>query len=309
PYSVNLICLTVIYRDPLFILDSEGRIVTIFVGTPEDSDWPDVIQDAINELNRAREEALDCHATSPEDSSHRRGNSYVPFLHGASLGGGQRRPGMLVTPPRLRPIVGKILKNKNVRRICGLQSSALANFAPKMFQDYVASLKALFEHHPDLRHNFSNSIFPAVTFNCGPRTVTFDHRDFNNRPDGFCGITCGGDFNPRTSAHLYLKQLRIVVEFPSGATALIPSGSVDHGNTPLQPRETRCSITQYAAGALFRWVKYGFKSGKQLLRERGGAVRKAAYDGEPGERARQGLDLFSKADELAADHAKVFSMF
>lgn len=186
---------------------------------------------------------------------------------------------------------------------------ALANFAPKIWRDYVIPLAALFEKHPELKHNFSNSIFPAVTFNCGPRTATFEHCDFNNRPDGLCGITCGGDFDHRRSAHLYLKQLRLVVEFPSGATALIPSGTVDHGNTPLQPNETRCSITQYAAGALFRWVKYGFKTGKQLLREKGGAAQKTAFDGEPGERARRGLSLFSKHDELAADRQQVFSRF
>ncbi|KAJ6626308.1 hypothetical protein B0H10DRAFT_2303954 [Mycena sp. CBHHK59/15] len=38
----------------------------------------------------------------------------------------------------------------------------------------------------------------------------------------------------------------------------MPSGCVDHGNTPLQPGETRTSMTQYAAGGLFRWVAYDF---------------------------------------------------
>lgn len=76
-------------RSPLFILDAEGRIVAIFVGTPEDPDWPDVIKDAVAELNRAREEAINSGALTSDDGSHRRGD-YFTALSGASLGGGQR---------------------------------------------------------------------------------------------------------------------------------------------------------------------------------------------------------------------------
>ncbi|KAJ7815116.1 hypothetical protein B0H14DRAFT_2310027, partial [Mycena olivaceomarginata] len=102
------------------------------------------------------------------------------------------------------------------------------------------------------------------------------------------------------SAHLYLKELKLVVEFPSTATALIPSAVIHHGNTPLAPNETRRSMTQYAAGGLFRYVKYGFKTAKELLAH-GGRKLKGALDGAPGQRHDAGLDLFSKVDELAAD--------
>ncbi|KAJ7933153.1 hypothetical protein B0H13DRAFT_1475610, partial [Mycena leptocephala] len=113
---------------------------------------------------------------------------------------------------------------------------------------------------PDLVHLFTNSIFPSVTFNCGPDTFTFDHCDFLNLSHGLCGVTSGGKYNHKRGGHLYLKQLRLVIEFPSGASMLIPSGCVDHGNTPIQPDETCHSITQYAAGGLFRWAAYGYKS-------------------------------------------------
>ncbi|KAJ7118152.1 hypothetical protein C8R44DRAFT_625825 [Mycena epipterygia] len=294
-------------RNPLFILDVENRIVAIFAGTPEDPEWPEVIQDTVAALTQAREDALSSGALSTADTLNRRGD-YLQITKGASHGGGQKRPGMLVLAPFLKPIADRICANKSVRRICGFQSSILANFAPKVYKDFAIDLKALFEQLPHLQHNFRNSIFPTVTFNCGPNTATVEHRDSKNRPDAFCGITCGGKFNPRTSALLYLKQFRLVVEFPSGSSTLIPSATVDHGNTPLQLGETRCSITQYAAGALFCSVKYGFKNGKQLLHEKGGAARKAAFDGAPGERARRGLDLLSKPEELAADRASVFTV-
>ncbi|KAJ7661220.1 hypothetical protein B0H17DRAFT_953693, partial [Mycena rosella] len=288
------------------VLDDEGRIIAVFVGTPEDPGWPDVIAEVVAVLTEAHEAALTSEAVSASDEHHRRGD-FLPFAVGLSHGGGQSRPGILLHSKRLRPIVQRIMKNKSVRRVCGFQSSSFFNFAPKVAGDYIKNLKPIFERDPTLQHNFSNSIFLTVTFNCGPRTATFEHLDFNNRPDGFCAIMCGGQFNHRLGAHLYLKQLRLVVEFPSGATALIPSGTVDHSNTPLQAGETRCSITQYAAGALFRWSGYGFKNGKQLLRERGGAERKAAFDGAPGERAQAGLERFSKVAELAADHASVIA--
>ncbi|KAJ6621993.1 hypothetical protein B0H10DRAFT_2015542, partial [Mycena sp. CBHHK59/15] len=50
----------------------------------------------------------------------------------------------------------------------GFQSSALATYAPKLYRYYCTILKALFDHHPGLVHTFSNSVFPAVTFNLGP---------------------------------------------------------------------------------------------------------------------------------------------
>ena len=37
-----------------------------------------------------------------------------------------------------------------------------------------------------------------------------------------------------------------------------------HGNTSIQKGERRESFTQYAAGGLFRWVQYGFRSWKSL---------------------------------------------
>jgi hypothetical protein len=180
-------------------------------------------------------------------------------------------------------------------------------YAPKVYRYMGTTLKGVFENEPHLRHNFSNSIFPAATFNCGPEAVTFNHRDFLNLSHGFCGITSGGRFNSALGGHIYLRQFRLVIEFPSGASILIPSGCVDHGNTPIQEGETRYSMTQYAAGALFRWAAYGYQTAKSLLSKPGGAEAKRRLDGEPGARWEWALSLFSKHDELEADRAAAFS--
>ncbi|KAJ7030152.1 hypothetical protein C8F04DRAFT_1211808 [Mycena alexandri] len=297
---------TVIDLHPLLILDKHGRIIVVFAGVPEDPEWPSVLAGAASAMKQAREEGLRTGAFSLDDENHRRG-SFIPVTGGISHGGGQKRPGNLAMPTARRRIFDKLRANKDIRRACGFQSSIFRAFGPKLFVDYVNHLQPLFEHDPSLRHNFSNSILPTVTFNLGPKSVTFEHADELNRPLGWCFVTNDGHFDPRKSAHLYLKQLKLVVEFPPTSTSAFPSAVIEHGNTPLGPDETRYAITQYTPGGLFRWVKYGSKTSKQLLAQKGGAALKAMYDGLPGQRRADGLDLFSKVDELASDHAACFS--
>jgi hypothetical protein len=59
---------------------------------------------------------------------------------------------------------------------------ALATYAPKLYHYMCTTLKGVYENQPSLKYNFSNSIFPAATFNCGPETVTFNHRNFLTSP-------------------------------------------------------------------------------------------------------------------------------
>jgi hypothetical protein len=98
---------------------------------------------------------------------------------------------------------------------------------------------------------FPRSIFPACTFNLGPATFTFPHRDVRNLSFGICAITSLGQFNPKTGGHLVLFDLKVVLEFPPGATVLIPSAIVEHGNTAIALGERRYSFVQFAAGSLF----------------------------------------------------------
>ncbi|KAJ7083946.1 hypothetical protein B0H15DRAFT_784520, partial [Mycena belliarum] len=285
------------------IVDAEGRIVAILLGKPEDPDWDDVVAEAVKAMYRARVHARKAGMWSP--STHRRGR-YMALAAGVSFGGGQKRPGNVVHNRFFRCILRRLLRNKNIRRIAGFQSSGLAMFAPKLYQYFRSILTLLFEHHPELIHNFTNSVFPATTLNCGPDAVTFNHFDHLNLSHGLCAITCGGDFDHTRSAALHLRTWSLVIECPTGSTYLIPSAIVEHGNTSLQAGETRHSITQYAAGGLFRWVTYGFQSLKSLLAQKGGGELRASFDGEPGSRWKWALHLFSTVDQLDADRADVF---
>ncbi|KAJ7716374.1 hypothetical protein B0H16DRAFT_1741301 [Mycena metata] len=291
-------------KDPKLIVDREGRVIAILLGQPDDPDWSTVIKEACKALASARRAAVRLGVWRP-GPAHRRGRHFQ-VGGGASLGGGQRRPGNLRQTRPMRRLFLKLLRNSYIRRIAGFQSAGLALYAPKLYRYYRDVLKGLFQHHPDLVHLFTNSIFPAATFNCGPDAISFDHCDFLNLVHGLCPVTSGGKFNHKLGGHIYLKQLRLVIEFPSGASVAIPSGCVDHGNTPIQPGETRHSITQYAAGGLFRWAAYGYQSAKALAETEEGRAAKAAFDGEPGARWEWAMGLFSKVDELGADRASVF---
>ncbi|KAJ7439196.1 hypothetical protein B0H11DRAFT_1752176 [Mycena galericulata] len=236
----------------MVIVDSDERIVAVFVGKPDDPKWDkEVIPGACRAMDGASRKGIETGALSAKDRVHRRG-AYLALTTGVSFGGGQKMPGNLVNSKAKRRLIKRLLKNKHVGRIAGFQSSkCFAYWAPKLYQEYAESLRQLFDKYPDLEHNFKNSIFPAATFNCSPDTVTFQHKDHNNLPSGWCGVTSGGRFNAETSALFYMTQFKVMVEFPSGASGLILSGGVDHGNTPLAPGETRYSFTQYAAGGLF----------------------------------------------------------
>lgn len=171
-------------------------------------------------------------------------------------------------------------------------------FAPKMFDYAKNTLKKLFAHHPSLVPNFSNSIYPAITFNCGPTTSCLEHADHGNAANMLCAISSAGTYNPRTGGHMVIYPLKKFWQFPPGSTILIPSATVAHGNTPTHAGETRFSITQYCSGGLLRWVEYGFRSVKALLAQPGGAQAKRDIDGDPGSRWAWALSLFSTFDEL-----------
>jgi hypothetical protein len=182
----------------------------------------------------------------------------------------------------------------------------LARYLPKLYQHYKAIMQSIVEHQPELVQLFPNSIFPTAMFNLGPDVVTPEHLDMLNYAYGMCAVTSGGKFDHKRGGHIYIDHIKVVCEFPPGASILLLSGTCPHGNTPIARHETRYSMTQYTAGALFQWAAYGQQSVKSLLAQKGGAAKKAEVDGEAGSRAEWALGLLSKADELDADRTEVF---
>ncbi|KAF8873851.1 hypothetical protein CPB84DRAFT_1690532 [Gymnopilus junonius] len=298
-----LVCLEPFVRTPHILSDSENRIGVILVGRPDSEDWDEVVQGATEAMEAVRRIGAQHKAFKKKDVDHRRGK-FTAFAAGVSFGG----PGNLVHTAFQCRLVSLLLHNKYIWCITGFQSSSLAFFAPKLYCYYANTLTSLFDHHPGLEHNFSNSIFPACTFNCGPATVALDHLDDRNLSHGLCGLTALGSYDLTRGGHLILLNMKLYVRFPPGSTALIPSACLHHANTKIWDGETRLSFAQYTASGLFRWVAYGFQSAKNLEMQPGRKVKKTEIDEEDGTRWEHGLAMFSKIETLAADQRDVFDL-
>jgi hypothetical protein len=85
-----------------------------------------------------------------------------------------------------------------------------------------------------------------VTFELGPQTVTPPQWLCNHLRWCWLAITALGTFDPRRGGHLILWDLGRVIEFPPGATILIPSILL-FSIARIQPGERRYSMTQYIA--------------------------------------------------------------
>ena len=133
-----------------------------------------------------------------------------------------------------------------------------------------------------------------------------DRTDYNNLSHGLCALTALGNYDHTQGGHLILFGLKLAIQFPMGSSALIPSGCMDHGNTPIGEGEIRLSIAQYVASGLLRWVTYGFRSAKSLLKTVAGRRLKKKIDKGAGERWRAGLEMFSTAEGLQADAEAAF---
>lgn len=161
------------------------------------------------------------------------------------------------------------------------------------FRRYIGTLRSQID---PTAFAFDNSIYPACSFNLGPCAISGTHADTANKAGSWCSITSGGSYDPKLGGHLVLWELGLIIEFPPGSTIDIPSSLVTHSNTTIQEGETRVSFTQYAAGALFRWVDQGCRTEKRLREEDEAGFRRLR-EGDCS-RFSLALGLYTKLDEL-----------
>jgi hypothetical protein len=170
---------------------------------------------------------------------------------------------------------------------------------PRLHGYYADHLDRLLANDCELKRNFHNSVWASTTFNFGPRTFCYKHKDFSNLSFGICSIYAAGSYDPKLGGHLILWECGLVIEFPPGSTVLIPSAAITHSNVPVPQNSTRYSITQYTAGGIFRWVDHGFQKEDPYWA--------TLSDEEHEEELQQmegctcmGMGLFSTKDELLA---------
>jgi hypothetical protein len=287
-------------RKSIPIKDRAGRIFCVCIGRPSDAGqpaeqkWSKAMEDAEEVIKEAREQC----SFDSKDLHHRRGP--CPALAaGASFGGGQGAPGNLAHSRVNRKVLRKLLSHPSLVRTSKFVNGAFATWFPKLYRYYHGTLGALYEQDEGLERIFLDSVWAAVSFNFGPGTWCYRHTDWGNLAFGVCVITSVGRFESTRGGHLILWEYGLVIEFPPGTSIIIPSAVISHSNLPIQPHETRYSVTQYAAGGLFRWVEHGFqKEGSYAMGL--SATERAAEEARRLAHKDFGLSLFSMMDELRA---------
>ncbi|KAI0686697.1 hypothetical protein C8T65DRAFT_590933 [Cerioporus squamosus] len=277
------------------IVDKNGRIIALFAGRPDDvQDWDEVADRATTAMEEARAQ---CKFTQSQ-MEHARGD--FPTLGcGSSFGGGSMAPGVISNTKCNAKVLAALCHNPDIRRIAGFGSHMLASYAPRVHLKMQRRLRLLYERHPALQLNFSNSIYPAAAFNFGPNAVCCEHTDYANDPVNWCHVAALGRFDPQQGGHIILFNLRLVVEFPPGASVLMPSAIVPHANVPIQEGEVRLSFTQYCPGGLLRWVDAGFQTLKTLRQS--DTAAQADFDAHLEQRTSSAVHYFSRYDQLLAD--------
>ena len=174
-----------------------------------------------------------------------------------------------------------------------LPTEAFQTNFPDIHAYYELELSKLYRSSPQLRRPYASSIMPAAAYNLGPATVCRPHRDSANLSFGICAIIALGHFDHTAGGHLVLRELGLVIEFPPGATVLIPSAVLTHFNTRLAQGERRYSFTQYAAGSLFCYIENGMRPELDVLSDSNMPhAEKEKHAAARRERWGQGLALF-----------------
>ncbi|CAA7263527.1 unnamed protein product [Cyclocybe aegerita] len=258
------------------IVSCNNQVIGLIAGCPAVPDWDDVCREAYEALCQVRE-ACDFMLSAAD---HRRGNFLVKNV-GVGAGFGHKKPANVAHTEHNTRQLDTLLQNPAIQRISCFADNIFATWFPKVYKHYGANFDALLKGDSSLCHNFANSV------------------DFTNLPFGLCSVTALGDFNPAASACFVFYDLGIIVQFPPGSTLILTSAAIVHANSSMGPGETRCSITQYTPGGLFRWVEHGF----QLDRKFYSNMMPQAWEKEleaMEERCKMGLSLFSTLDELKA---------
>ncbi|VDC03028.1 unnamed protein product [Peniophora sp. CBMAI 1063] len=253
-------------NDTVAILDNKNRLICVLLGPPkhlsqeEKLSWEHSMVELAKTLEQARAKHADAFAEDGKHFNHDRG-VFAAFATGFTASNGKTGPSNLTyAHAGHRAVAEQLLKDGNMRRVAAFASEALAYYFPLVYKHLRERLRALCEVHPELRFPFEGlSIYPTVTFNLGPVSVTYGHNDGTNYAGIPCSITALGSFKAEEGGHLVLFDLRLYIKFPAGRTILLSSAGLRHGNTQLAPGDKRYSVTQYCQGSLIRWVAYGFR--------------------------------------------------
>ncbi|TEB18802.1 hypothetical protein FA13DRAFT_1698571 [Coprinellus micaceus] len=234
--------------------------------------------------------------TQEEIDENLRGPGFMALNFGIGAGHGPPAPYNLCS--KHPDVVNRLRSSAALERLAQHHSAALKFYFPELYSYYHEHTMPVRDRHKDLIPNWVRSIFCAAAVNLGPEVATYLHRDGRNLAFGQCAIQPFGKYDYKKGGHLVLKEPKLIIQFPLGCIILIPSATITHGNTPIQPGETRVSFTQYTPGALFRYVDAGFSTLKKLKKR--SKKRYAELMAKNLTRWEMGMGLWPTLDELSA---------
>ncbi|KAL0577957.1 hypothetical protein V5O48_004028 [Marasmius crinis-equi] len=249
-------------RTPMPIVDSTGRIISCLLGRPNDPTYDAALESLFDEVIRITDER-----DFGQEGDSRRGQKFKAFNSGIAMPMGSKRP-VNLSNGDMAETLEHLMGHEGTKRLYYEYKDTLNESI-----DRLDELKAEEEltgtpsNTKPLKRNFPNSVFSCCTFNFGRNVWTYKHRDFFNWPFGWCFITALGRFDATKGGQLVLWELKLVIDFPAGATVAIPSAVVTHSNIPVAKGDMRSSFTEYSSGLIFRWRENGFRTEKELEKE------------------------------------------
>ncbi|KAJ3730305.1 hypothetical protein C8R42DRAFT_568963 [Lentinula raphanica] len=194
---------------------------------------------------------------------HRRGK-YFAKSFGISFGGGQVHPANFTQLKADEEAWNDFRAQPETQKLARRVDYLFKCYFPRLHSLYTNVLADLCKGDSNLDPNFKGCCFAASTLNF-ERAVSVPHRDSKNLVCGECAVHSEGSFDYKKGGHLVLWDLKLIVEFPPGCTAIFPSALFRHSNTSIQPKESRHSMTFYSASSLFRWRHNSYMSDKDFL--------------------------------------------
>ncbi|KAL0571199.1 hypothetical protein V5O48_010764 [Marasmius crinis-equi] len=279
----------------LVVVDEEDRIFLAGLKKVKDPEFDQHMDDVALLLEDTRTTKL---VIKRQDTSHLRGEGFVAAATGWSMGQGQQK--VTHTAGKHEFVMQQLIEQPCMKRLASAQDAGFACWSYKNYRLYKESMDELKSTIADFKPNFERSNFACITCNFGPQVCTSCHNDAKNCPHSMCAITAVGVFDPMKGGHLVLPDLKIILEFPSGCTILLPSAILRHQNTPVQPGETRYSVTQYSAGGIFRFQEYGNRTEEQLRHQDPSLYEKVMSERKG--RWRKMADMFVTLDEVREFH-------
>ncbi|KAJ3562743.1 hypothetical protein NP233_g9386 [Leucocoprinus birnbaumii] len=279
-------------KTPRPILDIDKRVCAVLASQPNDKEY----EIKCSRAYEAMASAANSIVFDDKDVHHIRGD--YPVLNvGLTSGQGSTHP-TSTDLGKYKPIVEELLSNDFIKDIARHQNDSFKTWNPKVYARYQTRLRLLFGHrkYGAKLQPITSGVYPSAAFNFGPKAWTNRHRDPKNVSYGWCAITTTGDFDPTKGGHLVLEDLKLVIEFPPGATILIPSATFIHGNVPVSIPEKRASFTQYCPAGLLRFVDNGFVTMVDLQRNNKRRYSEIIAGRES--HWEEGISLFSTLDEL-----------